>query len=173
MYCQYHGITETRDNFPQIIKGIRQDLGLSTKDYQDFKKSYKFRNSVQNQDLNLKTKVDEKDYTNFFNLALQSQDKAIEYIRNVRKIEYAESIARYFQLGFIRNYAYEWKDNQPYKTTSTIIILTSQHSYVWRSTTENLKKKSGTVRPLNIEVLNDKSKNTCFWSKMSSPFLVS
>lgn len=162
MYCQYHGITQTRENFPQIINGIRQDLGLSTENYQDFKKSYKFRNPVQNEDLNPQSKVDEKDYTNFFNLALQNQGKAIEYLRNVRKIEYAESIAQYFQIGFIENYAYEWKDNQPYKKTSAIIIPTSPHSYAWRSTTENLKKKSGTVRPLNIEVLNDTTKKYLF-----------
>lgn len=162
MYCQYHGITQTRENFPQIINGIRQDLGLSTENYQDFKKSYKFKNPVQNEDLKPQSKVNEKDYTNFFNLALQNQGKAIDYLRNVRKIKYAESIARYFQLGFIPNYAYEWKDNQPHKTTSAIIIPTSQHSYAWRGTTENLKKKSGMVKPLNIEVLNDKSKKYLF-----------
>lgn len=162
MYCQYHGITQTKDNFSQIIKGLRQDLGLSTKNYQDFKKSYKFRNPIQDDDLKPQSKVDKKDYINFFNLSLQNQDKAIDYLRNVRKIKYAESIAKYFQIGFIPNYAYEWKDNQPYKKTSAIIIPTSQYSYAWRSTTENLKKKSGMVRPLNIEVLNNKSKKYLF-----------
>ena len=162
MYCQHHGITQTRENFSQIIKGLKQDLGLSTGDYQGFKQSYKFRNPVQNEDLTPKTNVDQKDYTKFFNLALQNQGRAIEYLRNVRKIEYAESIAQYFQIGYIPNYAYEWKDNQPSKTTSAIIIPTSQHSYAWRSTTENLKKKSGMVKPLNIEVLNDKSKKYLF-----------
>ena len=162
MYCQHHGITQTRENFSQIIKGLKQDLGLSTVDYQGFKQSYKFRNPVQNEDLTPKTNVDQKDYTKFFNLALQNQGRAIEYLRNVRKIEYAESIAQYFQIGYIPNYAYEWKDNQPSKTTSAIIIPTSQHSYAWRSTTENLKKKSGTVRPLNIEILGNNTKKFIF-----------
>ena len=162
MYCQHHGITQTRENFSQIIKGLKQDLGLSTGDYQGFKQSYKFRNPVQNEDLTPKTNVDQKDYTKFFNLSLQNQGRAIEYLRNVRKIEYAESIAQYFQIGYIPNYAYEWKDNQPSKTTSAIIIPTSQHSYAWRSTTENLKKKSGTVRPLNIEILGNNTKKFIF-----------
>ncbi|MGM9849078.1 MAG: phage/plasmid primase, P4 family [Bacilli bacterium] len=161
LHCAYYGISNSKENFHNILKSIKSNLGIYTEDYQEFKKSYQYHSLLEQSDLNPTTNVEQKDYIKFFNLALQNQPKAMEYLKK-RGIIHAESITRYFQLGFIENYSYEWINNKPSKTTPVIIIPTSPHSYSWRSTTENLKKKSGTVIPLNINILQDITKRWIF-----------
>ncbi len=153
MYCQYHGISNTRDNFPEVIKGLKSELGIPNDDYEGFKKSYQYHSPVEQSDLNPSTIVEQKDRTKFFNKALMGQPKAIEYLKQ-RKIVHAESIAQHFQIGYTDNFAYEWENGKPSKTTPAVIIPTSDYSFAWRSTTENLKKKSGAVVPLNLGCLS-------------------
>ena len=95
-----------------------------------------------------------KNYTNFYSQALKNQQKAIDYLKS-RKIIHANEIAQEFQIGYCNNYAYEFENNQPKKTTQAVIIPMSTESYSWRSITENLKKKSGTIYPLNLKSLKD------------------
>ena len=95
-----------------------------------------------------------KNYTNFYSQALKNQQKAIDYLKS-REIIHAHEIAQEFQIGYCNNYAYEFENNQPTKTTQAVIIPMSTESYSWRSITENLKKKSGTIYPLNLKSLKD------------------
>ncbi|MDE6670908.1 MAG: toprim domain-containing protein [Ruminococcus sp.] len=53
-----------------------------------------------------------------------------------------------FHCGYVENFPY--KNNQ---TTSAVIIPTSETSYMWRSITENLKRKRGTVHLFNSVAL--------------------
>ena len=95
-----------------------------------------------------------KNYTNFYSQALKNQQKAIDYLKS-REIIHANEIAQEFQIGYCNNYAYEFENNQPTKTTQAVIIPMSTESYSWRSITKNLKKKSGTIYPLNLKSLKD------------------
>lgn len=104
----------------------------------------------------------QKDRTQFYNMALQNQDKAIEYLQNQREYVHAKEIAYHYQIGYAPEYAYEFKNNQPMKVTPAVIIPTSQYSYAWRSISEPLKKKSGKVFPFNMECLQDISKKWIF-----------
>ena len=56
---------------------------------------------------------------------------------------------RKFHCGYMPNFTY--KNNQ---STPAVIIPTSETSYIWRSTTENIKRKRGTVHILNHTALN-------------------
>lgn len=161
LHCAYYGVSNSKENFPSIMKAILTNLEIYTEDFEKFKKTYKYRSPIKNEDLNPTTNVEQKDYTNFFDMALQNQSQAVDYLKT-RGIVYAKEMARYFQLGYIPNYAYQWENNQPSKTTSAIIIPTSNHSYAWRSTTDNLKKKNGAIIPLNINVLQDTTKKYIF-----------
>ena len=101
----------------------------------------------------------QKDRTQFYNMALQNQDKAIEYLQNQRGYVHAREIAQHYQIGYAPEYAYEFENDKPSKITQAVIIPTSQYSYAWRSTSEPLKKKSGKVIPFNMEHLsNDNAK---------------
>ena len=104
----------------------------------------------------------QKDRTQFYNMALQNQDKAIEYLQNQRGYVHSREIAQHYQIGYAPEYAYEFENGNPSKTTPAVIIPTSQYSYAWRSTTEPLKKKSGRVIPFNMECLQDTSKKWIF-----------
>ena len=99
----------------------------------------------------------QKDRTNFYNMALKNQDKAIEYLSKVRGYVHAEEIAKNKQIGYTPNYIYEFEDNKPSKTTPAVILPTNQYSYAWRSTIEPLKKKSGKVIPYNLECLSNEN----------------
>lgn len=104
----------------------------------------------------------QKDRTQFYNMALQNQDKAIEYLKYQRGYVHATEIAQHYQIGYVSEYAYEFENNQPTKTTPAVIIPTNQYSYAWRSTLESIKKKSGKVIPFNMECLQDTSKKWIF-----------
>ena len=87
----------------------------------------------------------EKDYTNFFSVAEQHLNQT-DYLT---KRGISPKIQQKFHCGYVPNFMY--KGNQ---TTSAVIIPTSKGSYMWRSTTENLKRKRGTAHILNPSALN-------------------
>ena len=99
-------------------------------------------------------KKPQKDHIGLYNRALQNQFNAVDYLKS-RGLTHADEIAKEFQIGYVPEYAYEFKDNKPSKTTPAVIIPLSDHSYSWRSTTENIKKKSGTIYPLNLKCLQN------------------
>ncbi len=88
---------------------------------------------------------EEKDYTKFFFMAEQQLNQT-DYLT---KRGISPQIQQKFHCGYIPNFMY--KGNQ---TTSAVIIPTSKGSYMWRSTTENIKQKRGTAHILNTSALN-------------------
>ena len=96
----------------------------------------------------------QKNYVGLYNRALQNQYNAVDYLKS-RGLIHADEIAKEFQIGYIQNYAYEFKNNKPSKTTPVVIIPLSDYSYSWRSTIDNIKKKNGTIYPLNLKCLQN------------------
>lgn len=88
--------------------------------------------------------TDEKDYTKFFYAAEQHLHET-DYLTN-RGLSIETQ--RKFHCGYISSFIY--KNNQ---TTSAVIIPTSNSSFMWRSTTENIKQKRGTTHILNAVAL--------------------
>ncbi|MDE5862004.1 MAG: toprim domain-containing protein, partial [Ruminococcus sp.] len=82
----------------------------------------------------------EKNYTTFFEIA-ETHLHETDYLTN-RGI--SMQTQRKFHCGYIADFTY--KNNQ---STPAVIIPTSDYSFMWRSTTENIKKKRGTVRLFN------------------------
>lgn len=99
LHCAYYGISNSKENIPIIVNTIKTNLGIYNNDYENFKKSYKYHSSVEQNDLTPTTTLNLKDYTRFFDYALSNQDKAIEYLKK-RGIIHAENIAQYFQIGY-------------------------------------------------------------------------
>ncbi|MDE6678681.1 MAG: toprim domain-containing protein [Ruminococcus sp.] len=87
---------------------------------------------------------EEKDYTTFFTVAKQHLHETDYLTRRGISVE----TQRKFRCGYVPNFTY--KNNQ---TTSAVIIPTSETSYMWRSTTENIKRKRGTVHLFNSVAL--------------------
>lgn len=87
-----------------------------------------------------------KDYTKFFAFAESNLHKTDYLTRRGISME----AQRNFRCGYTPNFKYE--DN---KTTPAVIIPTSNTSFFWRSTTENLKRKRGTAHILNANALNN------------------
>lgn len=83
---------------------------------------------------------EEKDYTKFFSVAEQHLQET-DYLT---KRGLSLDTQRKFRCGYTPNFMY--KGNQ---ATSAVIIPTSNHSFMWRSTTENIKQKRGTTHILN------------------------
>lgn len=88
---------------------------------------------------------DEKDYSSFFYVAEQHLHETDYLTKRGLSVE----TQRNFRCGYMQTFTY--KNNQ---TTPAVIIPTSKHSFMWRSTTEDLKRKRGTVRILNANALN-------------------
>lgn len=86
-------------------------------------------------------KPEEKDYTKFFSVAEQHLHETDYLTKRGLSVETQQK----FHCGYVANYQY----NHNSQTTSAIIIPTSEHSFMWRSTTENIKQKRGTARILN------------------------
>ena len=86
-----------------------------------------------------------KDYTKFFSMA-EKHLQDTDYITQ-RGLSFETQMK--FNCGYVPNFIY--KDN---KSTYAIIILTSDSSIMWRSTTENIKQKRGTAHILNTSSLN-------------------
>ncbi len=82
-----------------------------------------------------------KDYTRFFAIAEQHLHETDYLINRGISIE----TQRKFHCGYVANYQY----NHNSQSTSAVIIPTSNSSFMWRSTTENIKQKRGTARILN------------------------
>ncbi|MDE6678020.1 MAG: toprim domain-containing protein [Ruminococcus sp.] len=89
----------------------------------------------------------QKDYSQFFMQAKQQLNQT-DYLT---KRGISPEIQQKFHCGYVPNFMY--KGNQ---TTPAIIIPTSKGSYMWRSTTENIKQKRGTAHILNPSALKDK-----------------
>jgi len=88
---------------------------------------------------------EEKDYTKFFAMAEQHLHET-DYLTN-RGL--SSDTQRKFRCGYVANYQYSHNS----QATSAVIIPTSNHSFMWRSTTENIKQKRGTVHILNPSAL--------------------
>lgn len=88
---------------------------------------------------------DEKNYTKFFYIAEQHLPETDYLTKRGLSIETQQK----FHCGYISSFIY--KNNQ---TTQAVIIPTSKGSYMWRSTTENIKQKRGTAHILNHTALN-------------------
>lgn len=81
-----------------------------------------------------------KDYTKFFNIAEQHLQETDYLIKRGISLD----TQRKFHCGYVSSFMY--KGNQ---TTPAIIIPTSDTSFMWRSTTDNIKQKRGTAHILN------------------------
>lgn len=88
---------------------------------------------------------EEKDYTKFFAMAEQHLHET-NYLTN-RGL--SSDTQKKFRCGYVANYQYSHNS----QATSAVIIPTSDHSFMWRSTTENIKQKRGTVHILNPSAL--------------------
>lgn len=88
----------------------------------------------------------QKNYTDFFKIAEQHLHET-NYLTN-RGISL--EIQQKYHCGYVANFMY--KNNQ---TTSAVIIPTSENSFMWRSTTENLKRKRGSAHILNSAALKN------------------
>ena len=88
----------------------------------------------------------EKDYTKFFAIAEQHLHETDYLTQRGISID----TQRKFHCGYVANYQY----NQNSQSTPAVIIPTSDTSFMWRSTTENIKQKRGTARILNADALN-------------------
>lgn len=87
---------------------------------------------------------EEKDYTKFFAVAEQHLQETDYLTKRGLSID----TQRKFRCGYTPNFMY--KSNQ---TTPAIIIPTANTSFMWRSTTENIKQKRGTTHILNSVAL--------------------
>ena len=88
-----------------------------------------------------------KDYTRFFAIAEQHLHETDYLINRGISIE----TQRKFHCGYVANYQY----NHNSQSTSAVIIPTSNSSFMWRSTTENIKQKRGTAHILNPSALKN------------------
>lgn len=88
---------------------------------------------------------EEKDYTSFFSVAEQHLNET-DYLT---KRGLSLSTQKKFHCGYVANYQYSHNS----QATSAIIIPTSPHSFMWRSTIENLKRKRGKAHILNPSAL--------------------
>lgn len=92
------------------------------------------------------TESNSKDYTKFFAFAESNLYKTDYLTRRGISME----TQRNFRCGYVSDFKYQ--DN---RTTPAVIIPTSNTSFMWRSTTENLKRKRGTAHILNANALNN------------------
>ena len=88
----------------------------------------------------------EKNYTTFFEFA-EMHLLETDYLT---KRGISLQTQRNFHCGYIANFTY--KDNQ---STPAVIIPTSEYSFMWRSTTENVKQKRGTTPIFNNPALQN------------------
>ncbi|MBP3329273.1 MAG: hypothetical protein J6L89_00410, partial [Clostridia bacterium] len=96
------------------------------------------------------TETNSKDYTKFFAFTESNLYKT-DYLT---KRGISPQTQRNFRCGYTPIFKYE--DN---RTTPAVIIPTSDTSFFWRSTTENLKRKRSTAHILNADALKN---NYCF-----------
>lgn len=118
-------------NFKDIIKQLADRYHIG----------YNKNTSMTTRDTNIP-----KDYTRFFYMAQQHLHET-NYLTN-RGLSIATQ--QYFCCGYISDFKYNRNENL---STSAVIIPTSNNSFMWRSTMDNLKRKRGTVHILNSQAL--------------------
>ena len=132
LYSKMNNLSLTSD-FPQIVDDLERKFNLLSSRFESRPK-----------------KESSKDYSKLFEKAEQQLNQT-DYLT---KRGISPEIQRFFHCGYIPNFMY--KGNQ---TTPAVIIPTSKCSYMWRSTTENIKQKRGTAHILNPSALKD---DCCF-----------
>ena len=119
------------------------------KDFQQIKteleEKYRIFSDIPQKKQEDKADKKEKDYTKFFEFA-ESRLHETDYLT---KRGISPDTQRKFHCGYVSDFMY--KNNQ---MTPAVIIPTSNSSFAWRSTTENLKQKRGKANILNISALN-------------------
>lgn len=90
---------------------------------------------------------EEKDYTRFFAIAEQHLHETDYLTKRGLSVETQQK----FHCGYVNNYSYDHNT----KTTPAVIIPTSNSSFMWRSTAENIKQKRGTTHILNHTALKN------------------
>lgn len=118
-------------NFKNIIKQLADRYHIG----------YNENTSITTMDTNIP-----KDYTKFFYIAQQHLHET-NYLSN-RGLSIATQ--QYFGCGYIADFKYNRNENL---STSAVIIPTSNNSFMWRSTVDNIKRKRGTVHILNHQAL--------------------
>ena len=132
LYGLQHNLDiKNKNDFKAISKALENKYNISALPAQS--------HSSQN------TTKKEKDYTRLFFIA----EKQLNQTDYLTKRGISLKIQRKFHCGYMPNFMY--KGNQ---TTPAIIIPASKGSYMWRSTTENIKQKRGTTHILNPNALN-------------------
>ena len=132
LYGEINGISD----FSTITRELEAKYGvLSAQQIRQKKKSVK------------PVLSDEKDYTNFFYVAEQHLHETDYLTKRGLSME----TQRYFRCGYVPNYQY---NHNSYSTPAVIIPTSERSSFMWRSTTENVKQKRGTARILNFNSLN-------------------
>ncbi|MDE5584472.1 MAG: toprim domain-containing protein, partial [Ruminococcus sp.] len=131
LYGEVNGISD----FSIIANELKAKYGVySTQPIRQKKQSSKLEPS------------DERDYTKFFYLAEQHLHETDYLTKRGISVE----TQRKFHCGYVSNYQY----NHNSYSTPAVIIPTSKHSFMWRSTTENIKQKRGTAHIFNADSLN-------------------
>ncbi|MDE6833313.1 MAG: toprim domain-containing protein, partial [Ruminococcus sp.] len=133
-----YGKMNNISDFPTISKELQSKYGVVSVRSQSIRQ--------KKQPLKPAEVKEERDYTKFFYVAEQHLHKTDYLTQRGLSIE----TQRKFRCGYIENYPYY----NHTKFTDAIIIPTSNSSYMWRSTTENVKQKRGTAHILNVNALN-------------------
>ncbi len=125
------------NDFPTISKELQAKYGITaTSQYIRQKK----------QPLNPAPIKQEIDFSVFLNDA-ETHLHETDYLT---KRGLSMNTQRKFHCGYVNNYQYDHNT----KVTPAVIIPTSNTSYMWRSTTENVKQKRGSIHILNPMALN-------------------
>ena len=127
LYAKLNNLSLTSD-FSQIVDDLEKKFNLSSSRPES------------------KPKAETKDYSQLFTKAEQQLNQTDYLTKRGISLE----IQHKFHCGYIPNFMY--KGNQ---TTPAVIIPTSKGSYMWRSTTENIKQKRGTAHILNPSALQN------------------
>ena len=133
----YGKMNNIRD-FPTISRELQTKYGVVSFRSQPIRQKQPVKPSTSESS-------DQRDYTKFFYMAEQHLHET-DYLTN-RGLSIETQ--RKFRCGYVSSYSYY--NNT--KSTSAIIIPTSNSSYMWRSTTENVKQKRGTAHILNSNAL--------------------
>ncbi|MDE6679703.1 MAG: toprim domain-containing protein [Ruminococcus sp.] len=120
-----------------IIKELKSKYGIVTTSQPIRQKKQSTKNSQP---------ITEKNYTTLFEIA----EMHLHETNYLTKRGISSELQRKFRCGYISNFTY--KNNH---STPAIIIPTSNYSFMWRSTTDNIKQKRGTTHILNSQALEN------------------
>ncbi len=124
-------------DFPTIIRELQVKYGVTASASQPIRQKKQTAKPAEPKE--------ERNYTDFFSVAEYHLSET-DYLTN-RGLSL--NTQRKFHCGYISSFTY--KNNQ---TTPAVIIPTSNSSFMWRSTTDNIKQKRGTTHILNPVALN-------------------